>query len=227
MAGDHVHNLPLARDLVFEIASVPSTPDSWREGSAMPHARDWARLSPIKAHEVVRARNEHGRFPVFYNWNTVFLNHGVGRMGMRKYNFRAEYEGLYHLTHCSLAFPDKLVRQAHPKYLYLRIVGQTIFCRNLAGDDVYAYTVRIGDSLRAIDLRMMLRDHLIENQLCTPNTPLKVLHHVTLKEFRGNCLLLSPPAYVKRARRRVQRRVRGQTLITHFFKPVRVLPRIQ
>jgi hypothetical protein len=120
---ERLHELPLARDMVFEVASLPV---KWHDGQPLPHSREWKFISPEKATKVIQSR-DRGVF--------ILLN------GL-KYFFVNEYEGLYHFKHCNNEYPGKIVRQAHQKNIYVEINEPNhITARNLGGDLVFASTL--------------------------------------------------------------------------------------
>jgi hypothetical protein len=218
MAMERLHELPLARDMVFEVASLP---EKWHDGQPLPHSREWKFISLEKATKVIQSRDRGSQTFAFPRPTFFILLNGM------KYFFVNEYEGLYHFKHCNNEYPEKIVRQAHQKNIYVEINEPNhITARNLGGDIVFEYTGHEDEKLNVKEYKHMLRRQLIQDDLCTNANKLKVVHHETLKEYKGAANMFMSTFKRRQTRHlHAQRRSRGQTVMTHFVRPLRLLPR--
>lgn len=233
MAYAALHSLPLERCAIFEVAFAPGPRGMWdRECGRMPASDEWSGISLQRMTDVVQcnldkiahdARICNGTGSAMAPKPICRFNHGTrSAMALRKYIYVDEQNGIYHFQHCNLEHPDILVREVATKVLTLHVNGSTITVTNLAGITVFRHEGQPGESLRLFELRSMIHRKLIADELATSQSPIKLMR-ATQGPFqssptvlRGNVMLLRGDR-VPRSHH-VQRRARGQAVITHFFK---------
>ena len=98
----------------------------------------------------------------------------------------------------------------------LRGGGGKIIVENMAGATVLEYTGRIGESLRASELRHMVRMRLVVDDKITRVSPIKLVMRGTHHVLRGNSVLINNARKQIRPRR-VRKLPYGQSVITQYF----------
>jgi len=222
-----LHSLPLEKGAIFEVAYAPACGHirgMW-DRERLPASDEWSGISPERMTDVVQCNLDQINHLGLRNAKMTGIcrfNHGTGSaMGLRRYHYVDEQNGIYHFKHCNREHPDIIVREVASMVLELHLSGSTITVTNMAGTTVFRHEGQPGESLRLFELRSMIHRKLIADELATSQSPLKLMR-ATRGPFqssptvlRGNVLLLRADR-VPRSHH-VQRRARGQAVITQFL----------
>ena len=222
------HTLPLDRSQVFEVAACGQ---GWtHDHSEMPHCRAWNPVAHAKAIEMIRRAHKQlregkpaRRFVINFGScvNGIFnLRYPMDYTGLQlMYTFLSERNGVYHFRGELSWMQELLVREAHTLVLNVTVLrggGGKIIVENMAGARVFEYTGRLGESLRASELRHMVRMRLVVDDKITRVSPIKLVMRGTHHVLRGNSVLINNARKQIRPRR-ARKLPYGQSVITQYF----------
>ena len=232
------HTLPLDRSQVFEVAACGQ---GWtHDHSEMPHCRAWNPVAHGKAIEMIHRAHKQlreGKPARRFVINFGSCVHGIFNIRYSMYHngfqlpytFLSERNGVYHFGNKYFNnelswMQEVLVREAHTLVLNVTVLrggGGKIIVENMAGATVLEYTGRIGESLRASELRHMVRMRLVVDDKITRVSHIKLVMRGEHNVLRGNRMLINnvrqqiPP---RRVRKLPHRKLpHGQSVITQYF----------